>query len=136
VSEVLIGSGGESLTLTHCDSDHDTVLAELRVGAFSASQRVYHGWPSGFADLAAFFESLSRDWLGWDGERRWDSVEDDLGIGASWKSGHVHLRITLREEDPARNDRWRWEATAWVTLEPGEQLTHVATDVRKLFDRS
>jgi Family of unknown function (DUF6228) len=100
VSEVLIGSGGESMILTHCDSDHDTVLAELRVGALSASQRVYHGWPSGFADLAAFFESLSRDWRGWDGERRWDSVEDDLGIGASWKSGHVHLRITLREEDP------------------------------------
>jgi len=104
VSDAVIASGGESLTLTRDDYDRkaDTVVAELRVGALSASALVYDNAIGGLAD---FFASLARDWLGWDGERRWDSVEDDLGIGASWKSGFVRLRITLREGLPDRGNR-------------------------------
>ena len=136
MSDAVIRSGGESLTLIRDDYDRkaDTVVAELRVGALSASALVYDNAIGGLAD---FFASLARDWLGWDGERRWDSVEDDLGVGASWKSGFVRLRITLREGLPDRGNRLNgWEVTAWVWLQCGEELTQAATDVGKLFDHS
>lgn len=136
MSDAVVGSGGESLTVTRDDYDRkaDTVVAQLRVGTLSASALVYDNAIGGLAD---FFASLARDWLGWDGERRWDSVEDDLGIGASWKSGIVRLRITLREGWPDRGNRFNaWEVTAWVSLQCGEELTQAATDVGKLFDPS
>ena len=135
MSDAVIGAGGESLTLTRDDYDRnaDTVVAELRVGALSASALVYDHAIGGLAD---FFASLARDWLGWDGERRWDSVEEDLGIGAFWKSGFARLRITLRQDWTDRDNRGNgWQVTAWVSLQCGEELSQAATDVGKLFHR-
>lgn len=67
-----IGTEHESLTLTRDDTDNivDTVIANLRSGALTASAQVVHSYASGFTELVAFFESLSQAWRGWDGERR------------------------------------------------------------------
>ena len=67
--------------------------------------------------------------------RRWESIEGDLRIEARHQYGHVQLRVTLRR---ARAD-WGnegWSATGDLTIEPGEQLTEVAQDVRRLSDGS
>lgn len=135
MSEVLIGSHGESLTLTRDDSDRivDTVIAELRAGTLSASRQVVHSYSTGFADLVDFFESLSRNWRGWDGERRWDSLEGGLAISATYEYGHVHLQVTLRTAGPGWGNHG-WVASAWVTLDPGEQLTQIAAELGGLFD--
>jgi Family of unknown function (DUF6228) len=84
VTEVQIGTDHDSLTLIRDESDVivNTVIAHLRAGTLSASRQVVHSCASGFADLVAFFESVSRDWRDWKGERRWESLEGDLSIGA------------------------------------------------------
>ncbi len=96
MSKVLIGSNGEALTLIRDASERivDAVTAELRSGTLCASRQVVHSYATGFTDLVAFFESLAHDWRGWDGERRWDSLEGDLAssdapVPACAASGHA-----------------------------------------------
>lgn len=137
MAEALIGRAGESLTLERDDSDLvvDTVIASLQSGTLSASKQVVHSYASGFADLVAFFDGLSRDWRGWDGERRWDALEGDLSIQATHEYQHVQLRVTIRTLGPGWGNLG-WEATASLTLDPGEQLSQIPADLARLFDRS
>lgn len=82
-----------------------------------------------FTDLAEFFEDLVNDWWGWTGSRAWRSLEGDLEITADHHR-HVRLRIALRG-DPNRSD---WRVSATIELEPGEELSTVAADVRAVVD--
>jgi hypothetical protein len=97
----------------------------------SASRPVYHGYPSGFRDLILFFEEMERDWRGWAGVRLWESLEEDLRIEGRHEHGHVQLRVTLRHW-VADWGRSGWSATADMTVDPGEQLSRIARDVRAL----
>jgi hypothetical protein len=109
------------------------VIAEIRCDGLAASRRIVHHYASGFTDLADFFDQLSRDWRGWTGVRLWESVEHDLRIEARHEYGHVQLRTTVRHDGPGWGNEG-WEATADMTIEPGEQLTQIAADVRSLAD--
>lgn len=136
MSKVLIGSNGEALILIRDASERivDAVTAELRSGTLSASQQVVHSYATGFTDLVAFFESLAHDWRGWDGERRWDSLEGDLSLRAMYQYRHVQLRVTLRGPGPGWGNHG-WEASISVTLDPGEQLTQTTAELASLFER-
>jgi len=79
-------------------------------------------------DLPAFLDSLAQDFHGWPGERRWQSLENDLAISAVFRAGgHVGLTWTLRPW-PARLGGWSASVTTW--LEGGEQMTALAAEVK------
>lgn len=123
-----IGSGSETLTLTAEEGvlRPDELMCDLHAETMSASRRVY---ALGFIDLAQFFEGLATDWRGWPGSRAWHSLEGDLEIVADHHR-HVRLRVTL-SGDPYRSE---WRVSATIELDPGEELTAVAADIRALVD--
>jgi hypothetical protein len=129
---IQIGSSSRGLLLTWAPTATvNQVNANLVDEGLSASRTVYHGYASGFRDLFQYFEEMERDWRGWDGERVWESLEGDLRIEARHEHGHVQLRVTLRKS-VAEWGRSGWIATADVTVDPGEQLSHVVRDLRAL----
>jgi len=103
-----------------------SLTAELRVDSLVATRTVEHHYASGFADLAVFVESLTDDWRGWTGSRRWESLEGELELIAT-HDGHVRLAVTLRAANPSE-----WSATGTITIDPGEPLSAAARDVRAL----
>jgi hypothetical protein len=123
-----IGSGSETLILIAEEGAvrPDELVCEFRAETMSASRRVY---ALGFTDLAEFFEGLAVDWRGWTGSRAWRSLEGDLEVAADHHR-HVRLRVALRG-DPYRSD---WRVSATIELDPGEELSTVAADVRALVD--
>ncbi|AIG79137.1 Hypothetical protein AJAP_31575 [Amycolatopsis japonica] len=129
-----IGSDHDFLRLTADGFDDGApqyLLAELRLQGLSASVQVVHHYATGFADLAEFFQQHVNDWRGWDGVRTWESLERDLKIDASHQYGHVQLRVTIQRFQPDwGNDGW--PATGDLTIEPGEQLSQIAQEVKAL----
>jgi hypothetical protein len=94
-----------------------------------------HNYTTGFTDLADFFDGLADDWRGWTGVRHWESVEGDLKLEAEHIHGHVRLRVIVRR--PVAdwgNDGW--SATGDLRVDPGEQLTQIAKNVRSLSEGS
>jgi hypothetical protein len=71
---------------------------------------------------------LADSWRGWDGERHFSSLEGELTIDAV-HDGHLRLAICLREVDGPI-----WKAEISVTLDPGEDLTNAARDVRAVVN--
>lgn len=104
----------------------DNMLARLQLEGLQAEKLIYQHYASGFQDLADYFESLERDWRGWADARIWTSIESDLQIRAE-HDGHVRLAVELRSPQ----DRL-WSATAYLTIEAGEQLSLIATQSRQL----
>jgi hypothetical protein len=46
--------------------------------------------------IAAFFRDIDRHWTGWQGERRFGTAEDTLGLSASHDElGHIRVWITF-----------------------------------------
>ncbi|EME60886.1 DUF6228 family protein [Amycolatopsis decaplanina] len=129
-----IGSNHDFLQLTADVAEGGPprfLLAELQLHGLSASVRVVHCYATGFADLAGFFQCHVDDWRGWDGVRTWESLERELKIDASHQHGHVQLRVTLQRFQPDwGNDGWT--ATGDLTIEPGEQLSQIAQEIKVL----
>src|SRR5262245_22660355 len=123
---VTLGSGSQMLTLSadHGRAQPDELVVKLHAETLSATARIY---ALEFRDLAMYFEGLAADWRGWQGARVWHSLEGDLEISAEHHR-HVLLRIALRG-DTYRSD---WHATATIELDPGEQLSEAAKNVRAL----
>lgn len=131
--EARIGNADEFLSLTPDESDPvvQTLTAHLASNGLHAVRTVVHSYSDGFADLAGFFAGCERDWRGWEDVRRWRSAEGDLTIEARHEYGHVQLRVTLRSLPPGwGNDGWT--ASADLTIDPGEQLSQAARDLRSL----
>jgi hypothetical protein len=131
--DVKIGTGHEYLLLTPLDPGDapQSLAAELHLDGLIASAVVAHHYASGFRDLNEFFEQQAHDWRGWAGAREWNSLEGDLRIEARHEYGHVHLRVTVRRTQPGWGDDG-WVATGDLTIDPGEQLSRVAADVKAL----
>ena len=101
-------------------------MVRLRGGGVEAAEKVYeiapHHW-------ASFFEDLSKNWRGWQGEKSHESLEHQLQIVATADHlGHIRLRITLRG-DMSGSD---WLAIDSISLEAG-QLGQIATSAREYF---
>ncbi|MFI7117380.1 DUF6228 family protein [Amycolatopsis sp. NPDC049868] len=129
-----IGSDHDFLRLTADAAEGGPprfLLAELQLHGLSASVRVVQHYASGFADLAEFFQRHVDDWRGWDGVRTWESLECDLKIDASHQHGHVQLRVTIQRFQPDWGNEG-WTATGDLTIEPGEQLSQVAQEIKAL----
>jgi hypothetical protein len=104
--------------------------ARLHVsGLMAEKQRVSAHYAVAFRDLIEFFQQMARDWRGWTGSRVYESLEHDLRLAATHDGRHVRIAVTL--EQSSQEDGWR--VTAVVVLEPGEQLSQAADDVRALL---
>jgi hypothetical protein len=131
VTEAFVGRPGDALRLyelTCEDGEAVSVMAALVAPGLLAEHPVWSSYSCGFADLTEFFRSLARDWRGWQGERTFRAMENDLHIVAT-HTGHVRLRVQL---GPGA-DVDGWVATTVIELDPGEQLTQVADDVEALL---
>lgn len=82
-----------------------------------------------FKDLIDFFDGMTSDWRGWKGSRVYESLEHDLRIEGTHDGRHVRLAITLWQS--SQPDGWRTSAV--ITVDPGEQLSRVAEEVRSLL---
>ena len=84
-------------------------------------------------DLAEYFAGLAADWRGWKGERQWEALEQEMQID-SWHDGraNVMVAVTVRRPERAYADD-AWSARIVFTLESGEQLTALASDIRNLL---
>lgn len=101
------------------------VVVSVRDAGLRAEKPVVSHYTSGFEDLVVFVESMEQDWRGWRGERRYESLEGDLTLTAG-HDGHVQLAVELREHIG-------WRVQADFTLEPGEQMTNSARELRELL---
>ncbi|NXY99748.1 permease [Streptomyces sp. BR123] len=80
-------------------------------------------------DLTEFLDGLARDFRGWEGERSW--VTNRLVLTATFHSGgHVQLSWGLRSGIFAED---AWQCLVTTTLEAGEQMSRVASDVRSFL---
>jgi hypothetical protein len=126
---VLLGSSKQGVGFAVCGRDAaavtDLLVSVRDVGLFVEKAVVSH-YASGFADLVAFVEVMAENWRGWQGEQRYRSLEGDLTLTAK-HDGHVQLSVELRE-----NPGWRVQAD--FTLDPGEQMTRTAAELRALLD--
>jgi hypothetical protein len=124
-----------SVGVTFCDRfsfDVDSVhyAVELRAPGMAArvNEVVAWIWDS---DLTTFLEELAADYLGWDGERSWQTNDRDLTVSAVFRSGgYVGLTWALRP-GPQAAGGWGASVTTW--LEAGEQMTSLAADVRNFL---
>ncbi|MFI7284727.1 DUF6228 family protein [Micromonospora chersina] len=79
-------------------------------------------------DLVAFLQGLTDDWRGWDGERRWRSLDGKLTITARHDGkGHVSLGGTLQQDSLAPD---AWLARVSISVEAGEQMSSLVADLR------
>lgn len=82
-------------------------------------------------DLLLFFESLSKDWKGWSGERSWISVEGDFEFTAIHDGvGAVKLGFSLNSP-PTGEKEWRFSGSVKVELGSIEQLVK---DLKTVFN--
>ena len=97
------------------------------------STEVAMGWFPGFGDgtIDEWFQTLADDWRGWDGERRWRSLENGLLIRARHVGNRVVLRFRLQPD--ARPPEWQVQVA--IPVDPGEDLTSIAREVKALHPR-
>jgi hypothetical protein len=78
-------------------------------------------------------QSLRAEWRRWSGIRRWEAIEQQLGIEARCDSrGRVTLTLTLRDGWPGKPQTW--SATVEIMVEAGEELGRLASDVAAFLD--
>lgn len=132
-----IGSPSDHLRLSAEPGDPalDYLVAHVSVDGLSATKKVYAHYATGWRELAEFFKGLAVDWRGWSGTREWTSLESDLKLEARHEYGHVQLHVTLHNALAGWGNHG-WKASADLTLEPGEQLSRVADEMRALVNTS
>jgi len=84
-------------------------------------------------DLGVFFAGLASDWRGWKGERRWEALEREMAIDARHDGrANVMIAVTVRRaERTYAGDVW--PARVVFTVEAGEQLATLASDIGSLL---
>ncbi|GAA2690144.1 MULTISPECIES: DUF6228 family protein [Actinosynnema] len=81
--------------------------------------------------LPDFLAGLAESFAGWEGERRWESLDRDLLLTATHDGrGAVALRW---EVAPWRGPGTGWRASVVVAVEPGEGMRGLAEDVREVL---
>jgi len=82
------------------------------------------------SDLLGFFEELSVEADGWDGEKRWVSESNEMGIVATnHREGIASFEVVMRSVDQEERRRL-------VLRVPADQLPQTAEQMRSLMRRS
>ena len=129
-----IGLEHDGLTLFGVHGDDTEIwwcAARLAVPGLTAElPRISAHYAVMFQDLIDFFADLARHWRGWRGERVYESLEGELRLIATYDR-HVQITATLRQSTVENG----WSATGTFTVEPGEQMSAIASDVQALLGR-
>lgn len=128
---------GSRLTLSDFAPESDpnfyTVIATVEQPGLRASVKVYdmHGVAAS-GTLADYFDALSEEWRGWEGEKVWGALEGQLALSCtSDRTGHACLVVRV-----GQTTHWDgWSAEAVLTLDV-MQRERIAKDVRRFFDRA
>ena len=111
----------------HDDLNDGYWMAALSCGPLQAALRFYEIELGGLAD---YFAALADDWRGWNGQRRWVSLEDDVELVATHDGlGTITLTARLRTEAFSQH---RWSAAAQLVLDAGG-LDGIARDAKRLL---
>lgn len=118
-------SGGRSLKFSERNGDYFRV--DLEGDEITATKGIW-----GYTDsvyLVQLFECIAANWKGWDGEKKWSSIESDLMLTATSDNlGHITLEVAIFKNHPD-ND---WNISAPVHLDAGS-LDKIAKDVATFF---
>ena len=77
------------------------------------------------SSLSAYFNDIANSWRGWEGEKKWATLEGELEFTATADNiGHVKLGILLRPPYTG----FQWELRSALELEAG-QLDAIAEEV-------
>jgi hypothetical protein len=130
---VLRSAEGGKLVFSDLRLDEDKSAVEqyrvsLAFANMTATAEVY-AEPIYAPPPTKFFAELARMWRGWDGNKRWNSLEGELELECTRdKLGHIELRCALRPD-------WfppPWHVHARILLEAG-QLEIVAAEISDFF---
>lgn len=95
-----------------------------------SAERLVKTMEAGNHSIRAFFRGLAEDWKGERGDPKWDAVEHGMSIQVRRDSlGHVLLTFVLRES--YMPDTWSVQAT--VRVEPGEEMSQLASAIERLI---
>jgi len=110
----LIEEGGSALSGSFLVTIQNyEVRAEARASSFMTT------------DLGDYFQEIAKNWRGWPGAKKWETLENELELSATAdKTGHVRLEFFLR---PAYTG-YHWELRGALELEAG-QLDSIAQEV-------
>ena len=112
-------------------SGEGSFVVELRAEGLRAQRTVFM-FSFDWANLAAFFADLAESWRGWDGEKRWESIEHDLSITATSDSrGHCRLHFVVRD---GPNPTWEVSMIG-PEIDAGEDMATVARNVEQWSKR-
>ncbi len=111
------------------------VATGLHDGSMSATTEAHVDGQLGCftTSLVDFVTGLAADWCGWQGVRRWQSLEGELELDARHDGrSQVGLGVTLRAPGPDVDDT-HWSARAVLVQEAGEQLSRLAADLTQFL---
>ena len=123
-----IKSAESDTYLRFSDIQGDYFLASLAGHNYSANMRVWaYTDPHGLANL---FGSMAASWRGWDGEKKWSSIEGEFSISCTHDQlGHITLDIEMKQ-DFGTPEAWRLKVR--IVVDAG-QLEAIAGQARKFF---
>jgi hypothetical protein len=76
-----------------------------------------------------FLTELANDWRGWEGVRRWESLERDVSVEATHEGRRVELVFVLRRDYTSD----AWEVRLPILVAGGESLSAIARRVTRLL---
>lgn len=116
--------------------EHDTssFIAIINDKSLQASAVVYHAGIHAHIDVSRypieeFFADLAKNWNGWSGSKKWESLEATMKFEATAdRMGHITLAIDLDNGTP-----YNWRVKALVIIEAG-QLEKLSKDAHEFTD--
>jgi hypothetical protein len=127
LSTLVLKSARSASTLTLSD-----IVGDCFTASYSSPQVTVSREVSGYeacGPLVDLFQSMARDWKGWDGERAWSSIEREFSVSAAAdRLGHVSLSLRFRRFDVSEP----WSISVQLQIEAG-QLEVIARHVTAFF---
>lgn len=108
------------------------LIVILQARGLNASTKIYnYHYAHGTQGFTSLFEDLAKNWRGWAGDKRWESIEGDLKLSCSSDSvGHIEILIEL--SSVVSNPVDGWDVRGTLVVEAG-QLESIAMDVKRFF---
>jgi hypothetical protein len=109
------------------------VTATLELDGLKAEKTVSAHYATCMDELITYFDDLATNWSGWEGIKRYESVEHDLVLQSRHDGyGHVTIEIMLSKMDGSPGE---WECTGRIMTDPGAQMEEAAAAARQLLTR-
>ena len=99
----------------------------LKAKNLIASAKIYAFEPH--SELAQYFSDLAVHWKGWNGEKKWNSLEREFTLSCTSDSqGHIAMEVELK----SRVNEEYWSVLVEVNVDAGH-LEEIASNVKRFF---